>query len=84
MKAATYIEKIEREQTCSIDTAEKLTRAAHREGLLESEKAIRFRPLYADFDIVNSDLFVTGEFNKDVCEKVGTIENLKSRLFRVA
>lgn len=55
MKAKTYYNKIKTENACSIATAENFTKALHREGLLDRSLAIRFRPLFCDFDIVNSD-----------------------------
>ena len=77
MKAQTIIKRIEKEQACSIATAELLTRALHRENKLDKEQAIRFRPLFGDFDIVNADLFETGEFKNHLCYDIGTIEDLK-------
>lgn len=77
MKAKTIILKIEKEQACSIAAAELLTRALHRENKLDINKAVRFRPLFCDFDIVNADLFRTGEFNLNLCSDIGTIEDLK-------
>lgn len=60
MKAINYVRKIEKENACSIHTAEKLTRALHREGVMDESLAIRFRPLFGDFDIVNSDFETRG------------------------
>lgn len=77
MKAQTIINRIEKEQSCSIATAELLTKALHRENKLDANKAIRFRPLYGDFDIVNADLFMCGEFKLELCSDIGTIEELK-------
>lgn len=62
MKAATYINKIIRDDACSIHTAEKLTEALHREGLLHPHLALRFRPLYGDFDIVSAE-WLKGNYN---------------------
>ena len=60
MKAINYICKIKSENACSIETAEKLTRALHRENLMNESLAIRFRPLFGDFDIVNADFTKVG------------------------
>lgn len=55
MKSKTIVEKIKRENACSVHTAELLTNAFHREGKLSADKAIRFKPLYGTFEIVNAD-----------------------------
>lgn len=67
MKAITIMNKIKKENGCSIHTAELLTRALHRENKLPTNQAIRFKPLYGKFDIVNADLFTTGEFKNELC-----------------
>lgn len=67
MKAIKYIEKIEKENACSIHTAELLTKALIRENILDSRLCVRFRPLYGDFQIIetiwfthmDSDVFAT-------------------------
>ncbi len=80
MKAKTIIKKIEESKECSIRTAELLTNALHREKLLEIGKSVRFRPLFCDFDVVNTGLLCGHEnLNENVYEYIGTIENLKSR-----
>lgn len=66
MKSETYLNKIQAEQACSIHTAELLTKALHREGKLSQDKAVRFSPLYAKFDIVNAD-FLTAGFREELC-----------------
>lgn len=81
MKAITIIKKIEKNGKTSIEQVELLTKALHREGRLAENKMVRFRPLYGDFDIVNSDLMVTKKFNLDLCEIIGGIEELKNRFF---
>lgn len=81
MKAITIIKKIEKEKGTNIAQVELLTKALHREGRLPENKMVRFRPLYGDFDIVNADLMVTREFNLDLCESIGGIEELKNRFF---
>jgi len=60
MKAITYINKIRKENACSIHTAELLTKALHRENIMSETKAIRFRPLFGDFDVVNADFLNVG------------------------
>lgn len=60
MKAITYINKIKKENACSIHTAKLLTKAMHREGIMDETLAVRFRPLFGDFDIVNSDFETVG------------------------
>ena len=67
MKAITIINKIKKENGCSIHTAELLTNALHRENKLPTNQAVRFKPLYGKFDIVNADLFTIGEFKNDLC-----------------
>lgn len=67
MKAITILNKIKEEEACSIAKSELLTKALHREGKLNKEQAVRFMPLYGEFDIVNADLFKTGEFKPDLC-----------------
>ena len=76
MKAITILNKIKEEEVCSIARAELLTKALHREEKLNKEQAIRFMPLYGKFDIVNADLFSTGEFKPDLCnnEQMGIDE----------
>lgn len=81
MKAITIIKKIEKNGKTSIAQVELLTKALHREGRLPEDSAIRFRPLYGDFDIVNADWMVTKKFNLDLCETIGGIEELKNRFF---
>ena len=77
MKANTILNKIKREDACSIATAELLTKALHREGKLEITQAIRFMPLFGKFDIVNADLFKTGEFKPSLCnDKQMSIDEL--------
>lgn len=49
-----YIQKITRENACSIETAEKLDKALHRENKLHEWLKLRFRPLYGDFDVVGN------------------------------
>ena len=78
MKASTIIKKIETTNTASVAQTELLTKALHREGKLPQEQTIRFRPLFADFDIVNADLFTTGKFKTELCFKIGTIKDLKA------
>lgn len=78
MKAATYIKKIKEINGCSILLAENLTNALHREKRLTKELAIRFRPLYGDFDIVNADFATAGIKNSESItleelEKIATI-----------
>ena len=55
MKAETYIKKILAEGACSIATAEKLTKALHREGLLHPHLSVRFKLLFGTFDIIETD-----------------------------
>lgn len=61
-ESTTYINKIIRENACSIQTAEKLTEALHREGILHPDLALRFRPLFGDFDIVSTG-WLKGNYN---------------------
>lgn len=81
MKAITIIKKIKKNGKTSIAEVELLTKALHREGRLAENKMVRFRPLYGDFDIVNADFIKAGEFNLDLCESIGGIEDLKNRFF---
>lgn len=81
MKAATYISKIQKEQVCSIATAEKLTEALHREGLLDENLVVRFRPLFGDFDIVERSWFTVQE--SKVFINVGNIENLMTVILKM-
>lgn len=74
MKSATYIQKIEKEQACSIATVEKLTAALHREELLDKELVIRFRPLFGDFDVVNAGWFETQKMSFH--QPIGSIKEL--------
>lgn len=60
MKAITYVNNIKKENACSILTAQKLTKALHREGIMDESLAVRFRPLFGDFDIVNADFEKNG------------------------
>lgn len=79
MKAITIMNKIKKANECSIATAELLTKALHREDKLSDDQAVRFRPLYGDFDIVNSDLFITGEFKNELCEDPMDINTMIER-----
>ena len=79
MKANTIINEIEKAGACSIAQAELLTKALHRENKLPESQAIRFRPLIGDFDIVNASLFITGNFETSLCEKIGNIDELKAK-----
>ena len=67
MKAKTYIEKIKKENACSIHTAEKLTEALHRENILHPDLSVRFRPLWGDFDIIETEWLHNG-FNRTIDE----------------
>lgn len=80
MKAITILNRIKEKGSCCILDAENLTRALHREGKLDENKAIRFRPLYSCFDIVNADLWSSGQFNAKLCEGLNlTIDDLITR-----
>ena len=79
MTATTIINKIKKENACSIHRAELLTNALHREGRLPKEQIIRFRPLFGDFDIINAD-FVENGFKKELCIKPFAVENIFSVL----
>lgn len=79
MKSTTIIAKIADTQMCSIATAELLTKALHREGRLSLDRAVRFRPLYGDFDIVSADFADYDKTAFQVYETIGTIENLRER-----
>lgn len=81
MKAITYIEKIKRENCCSVHTAEILNKALHREGLLDKKLVLRFRPLYGDFDILHKDWFTN--HRNDIYYEVGDIENLMNTLSKI-
>lgn len=81
MKAKTYIEKIKRENCCSVHTAKKLNEALHREGLLDKKLVVRFRPLYGDFDILHKDWFTN--HRNDIYYKVGDIDNLMKTLDKI-
>ena len=61
MKAITYIKKIDKENACSIHTADKLSEALHRENFLHPDLVLRFRPLYGDFDFVEKSWFIGNE-----------------------
>lgn len=76
MKASTMIKNAVQKGEFSIAKAELLTTALHRENKLPKNQAVRFRPLMGDFDIVNADLFATGEFISNLCRPIGSIENL--------
>lgn len=83
MKAKTIIKRIKEKRMCSIKDCELLTKALHRENLLSYNKAVRFMPLYGMYDIVNSDLFLTGNFNSDLCENNKmTIDEIEERFFK--
>lgn len=80
MKSASIMELIREKGECSIRRAELLTQALHREKKLSEDQAIRFRPLFGDFDIVNADLFKTGIFRPGLCESNAySIEQLIAR-----
>lgn len=81
MKAVTYIEKIQKENCCSVQTAENLTKALHREELLDKNLIVRFRPLYGDFDILHKDWFTN--HRNDIYYEVGDIDNLMKTLNRI-
>lgn len=60
MKAITYAKRIKERRATSVNEVEKLSRAMHREGLLDSEYELSFMPLYGKFRYVNADYFKTG------------------------
>lgn len=65
MKARTYIDTIIKTNSCSINTAEKLTNAMHREGLLHEDLALRFRMLYGDFDYM-PQTWLDGDYKQNI------------------
>lgn len=65
MKAKTYIDTIIKTNSCSMNTAEKLTKAMHREGLLHADLALRFRMLYGDFDYM-PQTWLDGNYNQNI------------------
>jgi len=65
MKARTYIDTIIKTNSCSINTAGKLTKAMHREGLLHEDLALRFRMLYGDFDYMPQS-WLDGDYNQNI------------------
>lgn len=80
MSSQEMMNRILESQSCSIGIAEGLTKALHKENKLDKRKAIRFRPLFGDFDIVNADLWETGRFDATLCEDgIFTIEQLINR-----
>lgn len=80
MKAKTiFTNRIEKIHACSIATAELLTKALHREHLLEVNRAVRFNPIMLEFEIVNSNYLDTGELDEDLYEYLGGILELKKR-----
>lgn len=70
------IKQIKITNKCSIDRAKELTKALHSEGLLDKSLAVRFRPLYQDFDILEKRYFKC--FETTVYKYVGAIDNLMS------
>lgn len=76
MKSSTIIKNAFTTNQFNIAKAELLTKALHKEGKLPKNQAVRFRLLQGDFDIVNADLFKTGEFNSSLCRPIGNIEKL--------
>ena len=76
MKSCTILCRMQSTNTASISQTELLTNALHREQKLATDTAIRFRPLFGDFDLVNADLWKTGEFIYEKCKPIGTLNDL--------
>lgn len=55
MKSITILNRIKKEESCSLHDIDLLTKALKRENKLREKESIRFRLLYGDFDIVNND-----------------------------
>ena len=51
------IQDISKERVKTVLMAEDLTKALRADGLMSEEYAIRLRPLFMDFDIVNASFF---------------------------
>ena len=73
------IEAIKKEPVKTILMAEDLTKALRADGLLNEMYAVRMRPLFNDFDIVNAD-FLEGKeltFQKIIGPVENTLEIVK-------
>lgn len=79
MKSSTIMRRIKEKGTCTIAACEKLTYTLICEGKLNPSQAIRFRPLHGDFDIINSDYYITGTFNPDLCCGPFNIDELMNK-----
>lgn len=60
MKAINYAHRIKERQATSIHECELLTKAMHREGLLDSKLSIMVMPVYGKLRFVNSDFELVG------------------------
>ena len=76
MKSSTILNRMQSSNTASIAQVELLTKALYREHKLPNDRAVRFRPILGDFDIVNRDLWKTGEFIPCKCKHIGSISDL--------
>lgn len=56
-KTEKLIQDISKERVKTTLMAEDLTNALREDGLMSEEYAIRLRPLFMDFDIVNASFF---------------------------
>ena len=78
MKSITILNRIKSTERCSINDTNLLTRALHREGKLDTDKAVRFKVLLAEFDIVNAD-FEKLDAPLISYEDLGKFENVYNR-----
>ena len=76
MKAINYVKRMVENGTCSIHEVEKLNEALHREKLLEDNIIIRFKPLFAEFDLVSADWFSSDGKKCHFYTKIGNIDKL--------
>ena len=78
-KTEKLIQDISKERVKTTLMAEDLTKALREDGLMSEEYAIRLRPLFMDFDIVNAD-FLEGKeltFQKVIGPVEKTLEKVR-------
>jgi hypothetical protein len=78
-KTEKLIQDISKERVKTTLMAEDLTKALREDGLMSEEYAIRLRPLFMDFDIVNASFFEGQEltFQKVIGPVEKTLEKVR-------
>lgn len=80
MKVIDMINEIEKNQKCSVNKANELTKLAQNENRISKKEIVRFKPFFGVFDIINYDFYENG-FDEKYCELQGLcLDELKEKL----